>query len=135
MKIKKSIGFTLLEIIISMLILSMVTAGIFGLFVTSSKYIVEAGHRLQAINYARQVAENLKIYVTADTTTPIPPGANTALIAGTDKPYTDSGIATTPQNSITNTNIGVGVPTCTYTVQDLAGGLKSATITVTWNEQ
>lgn len=64
---KKTIsGFSLLEIIIAMLILSIATAGTYGLFVTSYKFITEAKQRLQAVNQAAKVLERLRMYVRAD---------------------------------------------------------------------
>lgn len=54
MKQKNTSAFSLLEIVIAMLIISLVVAGLFGLFITSHNFIGNAGHRLQAAQYARQ---------------------------------------------------------------------------------
>lgn len=129
MKADSSRGFSLLEIVIAMLILSVVVAGIFSLFITSTKFINEAGHRLQAINYARMVAENLKVYVSADPDTPS--GAGTALGNGTHDNYTDSGITLLPRDAI----VGATGQACTYRVEEIGtSGMKRVTITVSWNE-
>ena len=42
-------GFTLLEIVFAMLIISLTLAGILGLYVTSQKFVSQAGRRLQAL--------------------------------------------------------------------------------------
>lgn len=74
----KSNAFTLLEIIVAMLILSIVTAGTYGLFVTNYKFLLEAKHRLTAVNQAGMVLEKLRVYVTANTIPILPVGAETA---------------------------------------------------------
>lgn len=122
-----------MEIIVAMLIMSLVVAGLFGLFVTSHKFIIEAGHRLQAINYARQVAETLKVHVIAE---PSP-------ITGIGPPLS----TVTPHNPSSSTPNDLGLPsdfitgitgeTCTYTVSPNPQGtidLKQVTITTTWTE-
>lgn len=131
MKPKSSTSFTLLEIVIAMLILSLVVAGLFGLFVNSTKFIVESQHRLQAMNYARMVAEQLKVYVSADPDTPA--GAGAALAEGLEKAPSTIGL----DDSIT---FG-GVPmSCKYDVDEdinILGSLTDldkVTITVTWTE-
>ena len=125
-------GFTLLEIVIAMLILSLVVAGIFGMFTTSSKFIAEARHRLQAVNYARMVAEHLKVYVSADSS--VPAGADTALTAGANKSFSLSGVTIAPSSAIPNTT----GQECGYTITNNpsgATGLKETTVTVTWTEE
>lgn len=131
----KSRSFTLLEMIIAMLILSLVTAGIVGLFISSYKFIIQAGRRLQAINYGRQVAETLKVYVSAANIAPAPAIAGTGpgcvLDEGTN-PHNPTAIGL-PTFDIP----GITGETCTYTVDEdvTAGGvnttLEEATITVT----
>ena len=59
-------GFSLLEIIIAMLILSITVAGSFALFVTSHKFLADAGRRLYAIERGNAFFEKLQKYVSAD---------------------------------------------------------------------
>lgn len=132
MNIKTSSGFSLLEIVVAMLILSLIVAGTFGLFVTSHKFISEAGHRLQAIEYARMVAENLKIYVTADMGTNLssgtPPGAGNV--------WSGTNPTAAPLNFPSFGNIIPGA-TCNYSVSNNIPGpnMKQVAINVNWTEQ
>lgn len=140
----KNNAFTLLEIIIAMLILSMVTAGTYGLFVTNHRFIAEAKHRLQAINQATAVAERLKMFVSE---VPISEVINgNELLSGEHSP-SDIGLESEPSIE------GVTDKQWNYTVTDMplveevidegakavAIGppnteFKKATITVKWNE-
>jgi len=134
MNFKHSRSFTLLEIVIAMFILSVAVAGVFSLFATNYKYIIEAEHRLQAVHYGSMIAESLKVYVSADPANPT--GANNALIAGNAKAYTLSGVNIAPVNAFTGIST-INAPTCTYNIADNASGatgLKEAKITVTWDE-
>lgn len=145
MKSKNSRAFSLLEIVIAMLIIGLVVAGLFGLFVTSHGFIGNAGRRLQAIQYARRVAENLKVYVSASNTPPVNAGTGpgAALDGGIDKnPVALLGLPAINIPGATGT-------TCTYSVIENAdvnfwsGGveiadgptdLEAVTVTVQWNE-
>lgn len=125
-------GFTLLEIVVSMLILSLVVSGVFALFVTSHKYINESRCRLQALNYARMVTEHLNVYVSAGNLPPAPPNAGTgpggALEAG-DHDLSEINLAS-PLN-LDGTNYH-----CNYAVASNIDGtdLEQVTVTVTWTE-
>lgn len=136
---KSSRAFSLLEIVIAMLIIGLVVAGLFGLFVTSHGFIGNAGRRLQAIQYARRVAETLKVYVSADPNTPA--GAGTvdghALDEITLPLFHTPDLVGLP-NTIT-TNDGT-VLTCTYNVdEDVTVGattttLEAVAVRVRWTE-
>jgi Tfp pilus assembly protein PilV len=134
MKFKNSRSFTLLEVVIAMFILSLAVAGIFSLFATNYRYIIEAEHRLQAVKYGSMVAENLKVYVTADqgtdSTTGTPNGAS--VVWGGTNPT--SAPLNLPNSNTVITN--ASNQTCTYAITNVAGatGLKQANITVTWDE-
>jgi prepilin-type N-terminal cleavage/methylation domain-containing protein len=56
-------GFTLLEVLVSLVVLSSATAGLFASFVAAQKYVMRSRHRLQAANGARMVLEDLKAHV------------------------------------------------------------------------
>lgn len=139
----KNNAFTLLEIIIAMLILSMVTAGTYGLFVTNHKFIIEAKHRLQAVNYAIAVAEKLKMYVSENPE--LPENAGVALEPGEHSPN-DIGLDGIPSID------GIEDKEWSYVVTDMPsiegvveGGkylvadlpkteFKKVTVTVKWSE-
>lgn len=142
MQIKSSTSFSLLEIVIAILILSLVVAGMFGLFVNIAKIIVEIGHRSQAVNLARKAEEHGKVYVSESNTSPAPDTAGTgpgcALENGTI-PLDRIGLNPTyTLNGITYTFTPDGI-TNGYLVSDvLVGGnptgLKEVEITVQWTE-
>lgn len=60
-------GFTLIEIIIAMLLLTFAATGIFAGFVSSKRYSNLAYHRLQSLNLARRTLESLRMDVDATT--------------------------------------------------------------------
>lgn len=78
----KTNAFTLLEIVISMLILSIATAGVYGLFVTNYKLLTMAKHDLQAINQAGKVIEKLRMYVAEVMVPELPEHASLVFLAG-----------------------------------------------------
>ena len=60
-------GFTLLEILVSMVILYSATGGLFASFVAAQKYVLRSRHRLQAANAGRMVLEDLRADVNQQT--------------------------------------------------------------------
>lgn len=63
----KTRGFTLVEILVAAVILTVIAGGLFSGFVISKKYIRLGYHRLQALNIARQYLESLRTEVNATT--------------------------------------------------------------------
>lgn len=121
----KNNAFTLLEIIVAMLILSIVTAGTYGLFVTNYKFLTEAKHRLQAVNQASTVLERLRMYVSESEN--LPTDAGTVLTVATHAP-TEIELGSTP------TMEGV-TGEWDYVVSDVAHtDCKKVTVTVKWGE-
>ena len=125
-------GFTLLEIVVSMLILGLVVSGVFALFVSSSKFISQARYRLQALNYARMVTEHLDAYVSAANTLPAPSNAGTgtgcALSSGVHNP-SELGIASPLILDGISYNGNYEV------INDIDGtDLEQVTVTVNWTE-
>lgn len=59
-------GFTLLEIIVAMLIISTLTAGILGSIIYADSIVREAALKIMAVNYARSALDKLNNYVAAD---------------------------------------------------------------------
>lgn len=117
-----------MEIIISMLILGIVTAGTYGLFVNSHKFIIEAKQRLQAVNQAGTVLEKLRMYVSEDPDHP--ENAGEALKVKED-PYSPTviGLGETPDaEALTN-------PQWDYLVEKVPGtDCSKVTVTVSWEE-
>ena len=117
-------GLTLVEVIVSALILAVTVGGILSVFSTEKGVVDRTGRRMQAMNFARQKLEELKNAVRADTW----PNAGD-LAAGVDKP---APIA----NGGDFTSIFEGDRK--YTVNDVfVNGdtvYKSVTVTVSWTE-
>jgi|GEM_PF-2692835 len=59
-RLKDNISLTLVEVLIAMLILSSSTAGVLGSFSYAYKFIRRAGHKIEALNYARKTQEALR---------------------------------------------------------------------------
>ena len=76
MKKKKQGGFTLVEAIVSLLILLTTAAGIFASFTAAQNYVLRSKRRIAAVNFARQKLEELRPYVRQDTWTNSTSGAN-----------------------------------------------------------
>ena len=76
MQKKKPSGFTLVEVIVSLLILLVTAAGIFASFVAAQNYVLRSKRRIAAVNFARQKFEELRPYVRQDTWTNSTSGAN-----------------------------------------------------------
>src|SRR3989338_6803724 len=55
-------GFTLFETLIAALVLTIVGSAIAGIYVFEGAMLLQASHRLEAINYARSAAERLLQY-------------------------------------------------------------------------
>ena len=55
-------GFTLVEIIVSVLLFTILVAGAFGAFVNIQHYVRISRHRIQALNYARQSMEKFRLF-------------------------------------------------------------------------
>ena len=91
---KREKGFSLLEVIVSMLILSIVVPGTFCLIVTSNSSLEESKQRLQAVNQALAVIERLRYYVSSDPADPV--FAGRALADGTDYSPVIVGLRATP---------------------------------------
>lgn len=116
-----------------MLILSLIAAGTFSLFVSSHKIINEAGHRLHALCCAKMAAETLKVYVSADGNTP--ENASLVLANGvydTDAEFANLGLS----RSYINDGI---IYNLSYNISDViangnATGLRRANIIVNWTE-
>jgi len=60
-------SFTLLEVLVSAMIVAIVFAGIVGTIVAARRYILHATHRLTAVNLGRRTLENLTNAVRQDT--------------------------------------------------------------------
>jgi Tfp pilus assembly protein PilV len=116
-KAKFLVGFSLLEILVSLLILAVVITGIMSVFISSQRYIIRSRHRLQAANIARQILEDLYREVRQDTW-------DTGELRGN---YSKSGSITLPGEPITyNWN---------FTVSNVTGySYRRVTVNVSWNE-
>ena len=60
-------GITLVEVVISLLIILIGASGIFASFIAAQNYVMRAKRRIAAVNVARQKFEELKPFVRQDT--------------------------------------------------------------------
>ena len=123
-KIKDNFGqraFTLVEIVISTVILAIAVLGVMSAFVSGTKLVAASKYRLQAINYAQGILEGLRQEVRADT------WSIGGLSFGTH--YSCPGPGSNPLADFSGN--------CQYTVKDIDMGSdsnkpKRVDVTVTW---
>lgn len=60
-------GFTLVEVLVSLVIISITATGIFASFIAAQSYVKRSKRRIIAFNFARQQFEQLKPAVRQDT--------------------------------------------------------------------
>jgi prepilin-type N-terminal cleavage/methylation domain-containing protein len=66
MKIRNEKGFSLLEVVVSMMIFSIVVPGVMTMFIAAKQYNKRAEYKLQAYKQAVAVSEKLRYFVSAD---------------------------------------------------------------------
>ena len=122
MKKDKQGGFTLVEVIVSLLILLTTAAGIFAGFVAAQNYVLRSKRRIAAVNFVRQKFEELRPYVRQDTWT----NSTNLLWAneGATKTYP-------PENIFLDTWPGQRNYTVTNTDNK---ALRSVSVTANWTE-
>lgn len=62
-------GFSLVETLIAVLLISVVVTSVFSLALTSKTMAIKSNRRAAALLYSRQVIEKIKAYVTGDSST------------------------------------------------------------------
>ncbi len=75
-------GFSLLEVIVAMLVLSLIAAGMFGMFVGGRGFVIRAGHKTEAINLAQDKIEEFKSMIFGDINPTGSPDAETEFSGG-----------------------------------------------------
>jgi prepilin-type N-terminal cleavage/methylation domain-containing protein len=116
-------GFTLMEIVVSLIILSTVLGGLTATFVGVKRYVARASRRLTAVNLGKQALNALYIQPRADTW-------NTGVLRAGTYSFAAGGITQVP-NSIAIDSFTYGSPTAavddawpdpnSYTVAAVAG--------------
>lgn len=122
-------GLTLVEVIISALLLALTVGGVLFIFTTEKGAVTQTGRRVQAMDFVRQTLEQLKNEVGADT------WEITDFVNGSYSPDLPSGCELKkfpyqgdPTNSMRD-----------YTISAVPGippnsGYKQVTVTVQWTE-
>lgn len=67
-------GFSLLEVVVSIVIMSIAVPGTFHMIMAANEKLAESKERLQAVNQAQAVIERLRYYVSADPDNPTDAG-------------------------------------------------------------
>ena len=137
---KKNSGVTLLEVIISLVILALIVASVSFAITTAIRNARISKNRLVAVGYAVSTVEWLKNYVTADTTAAKYNYSGAYALAqntaGVNVPLSDD-YANTSQCQTPLINLNA---TRNYTVTDIdlnadnIPDLKKVTVTVNWTE-
>ena len=126
-------GFTLVEIIVSMLLLSTVAAGMLVVFVVGKRSVSLVGHKVQAISFAQETIDELRgrvggyLWATPDTT----------LDVGDHDSDSDPDICALPAGDFLDTFNGARIYTVVNEPTGSADGeenYKKVTVTVNWNE-
>ncbi len=117
-------GLTLTEIIVSVLIVTIIAAGVFGAFVGTEYIFNRARHRLQAFNFAREAQDRLRSNYAYD--------SDPAMTVGADKPESNIVGAEPIIRGEEMTNLGTAL---TYDVSEPeADGYKKVEAKVSWTE-
>jgi len=134
--LEKKRGFTLVEIMVSMFLLSTVVAGMLVVFVVGRRSVGLAGHRVQAMDFARETIEELKGRVGGYLLDPSIPESDD-LNEGDHDSATDPDICTLPAGDFRDTFGGARIYTVVNEPPGSADGqenYKKVTVTVSWNE-
>lgn len=131
-------GFTLVEIVVSLMIILAAVAGIFAGFVATQKYVSRSKRRGQVINYVRQELDTLKTHIRKDTwdndpeDTAIPQNKKNFLYApqGQSRTYT----AKTAFPNLRNYSDDALVYTVSAAADTAATAYRTVSITAKWVE-
>ncbi len=121
-------GFTLLEVMVATLILVLVVAGTFAVCTAGERFVREAMHRTEALDFARQALEQLHDEVKAATWDsvnpgdPLSPGTHALLLPAGDLRDRWAGVR---QYLVTDLD---------WDGDSATAEAKRVTVTVTWNE-
>lgn len=111
-------GFSLVELIVSTLIISILAAGVFGAFIGAKYVLNRARHRIQAFNFAKEVQDKLRSNYKYE---------DTAMDLETHQAL-DIGVATPGEMDPLVTSF-------TYDVSETPSAYKQVTVTFTWDEK
>ncbi|HDZ76478.1 MAG TPA: prepilin-type N-terminal cleavage/methylation domain-containing protein [Candidatus Omnitrophica bacterium] len=79
-------GFTLTEVVIAAVIMSLTIGGLFSIFISSNRFVQRANRRLAAVNLAQDQIERRREFVREDTWTEANDNANLGTTGGTWNP-------------------------------------------------
>lgn len=110
----KSDGFSLIEILISIVILSISLLALAGLMATTSRNTSFGGHITEAATFAQDQLEELRVSSYGDANSPLSNGAHNNTIRGSS---------------------GTGIPYLRNWNVVTSGNIKTVTITINWTDQ
>ncbi len=114
-------GFTLMEVIISVLLVTVISAGVFGAFKAVQYIFNRSMHKMQAFNFAKEALDRLRSNYNYN--------SSPQMDTGTNKPESD--IGSIVRGEITNFNTVL-----TYDVSEpQPDGYKEVGVSVTWTER
>ncbi|GEM_PF-5312040 len=127
-------AFALIEGMVAGLVLSLIGAGMVGIYLVQTMNSSKVSHRMDAANYAMSIAETL---MAIDVTESTPPGkpANLEFSAGTHNAATDPSICALPDSYFTKALGGKA----SYFIDDLQANdnvkVTRARIKIEWDEK
>ncbi|MBU4311509.1 MAG: type II secretion system GspH family protein [Candidatus Omnitrophica bacterium] len=117
-------GLTLIEIMISVLILLIISAGILSAFIGGHQLMNRSRHRLQALNFAREAIDTLRCNYTY---------GSSEMLEGAHDSVTDPAICASG-NIIRDEMAALNSGILTYTVTLDLNGYKKLGVTIDWTE-
>ncbi len=126
-RLNSQAGFTLVEIIVSLMILLVTVAGVYASFVAAQRYTISAKHRIAAVNFARKQFEELRPYVRQDTWNNNTAGVNLLYAPNTGSPQIYPPVSVDLSNGWL-ANVSYNVASTDTTTN------RTVTVNVTWTE-
>jgi prepilin-type N-terminal cleavage/methylation domain len=125
-------GFTMIEVIVSSMIIALLAAGVFGAFLGAKSFLNHARYRVQAFNFAMEALDRLRSNYSYKSSPQLDIDP-----ADTWKSESNGLKDMDMLNATLTADMGVNT-TLTYRVDDAAGaaadGYKDVTIKVIWDE-
>lgn len=124
-------AFTLMEIIVSLIILASVFGGLTATFLGVKRYVARASRRLVAVNLGRQVLNALNVYVRADTWVPNTGPLQSSAAPGVTHNCVVGEVQVPDSITIDNFTYGDAAHPNNYVVRDVAGRqYREVTVTI-----
>jgi len=131
-------GLSLLEVVVSVILLALLVTGIANTFISGKRFILHSRARMSSAEMGRIFLDYLQMHVRNDTWD----GATNALATGSPI-YCDSNVGHTPQiqgcpsentRRLNTTSKDVIVYNATYDISDGPSNLRKVRVRISWDE-